>query len=194
MTPASLGPHDRISSVDLSVQLPGRDGDPQEQRTDEDALSDPPEGGVQGLGDHEPGEASNGYKRDTSGESGMGNPVRVVPPLSRQQEHRCDRGGEPGDACHVVEEAGCGVSLAAKVAWQRQSMNDRDQAEVPDECRSEIRRPEDARERPSESNEKHSEHDEVEVLDDRALGWSPDQYEQWLGDLLDLELLEPHAP
>lgn len=27
-----------------------------------------------------------------------------------------------------------------------------------------------------------------------ALGWSPDQYEQWLGDLLDLELLEPHAP
>jgi AcrR family transcriptional regulator len=27
-----------------------------------------------------------------------------------------------------------------------------------------------------------------------GLGWSPDQYEQWLGDLLDLELLEPHAP
>ncbi len=27
-----------------------------------------------------------------------------------------------------------------------------------------------------------------------GLGWSPDQYEQWLGDLLDPELLEPHAP
>ncbi len=27
-----------------------------------------------------------------------------------------------------------------------------------------------------------------------ALGWSPDQYEQWLGDVLDLQLLEPHAP
>jgi AcrR family transcriptional regulator len=26
------------------------------------------------------------------------------------------------------------------------------------------------------------------------LGWSPDKYEQWLGDLLDLELLEPPAP
>jgi AcrR family transcriptional regulator len=26
------------------------------------------------------------------------------------------------------------------------------------------------------------------------LGWSPDRYEQWLGDLLDRELLEPHAP
>jgi len=26
------------------------------------------------------------------------------------------------------------------------------------------------------------------------LGWSPGQYEKWLGDLLDLELFEPHAP
>jgi len=27
-----------------------------------------------------------------------------------------------------------------------------------------------------------------------ALSWSPDQYEKWLGDLLELELLEPQAP
>ena len=26
-----------------------------------------------------------------------------------------------------------------------------------------------------------------------GLGWSPDHYEQWLGDLLDVELLEPYA-
>ena len=27
-----------------------------------------------------------------------------------------------------------------------------------------------------------------------VLGWSPDRYEQWLGDLLDQELLEPELP
>lgn len=27
-----------------------------------------------------------------------------------------------------------------------------------------------------------------------TLGWSPDAYEQWLGELLEMGLLEPHAP
>jgi hypothetical protein len=27
-----------------------------------------------------------------------------------------------------------------------------------------------------------------------GLGWAPDRYEQWLGDLLDQELLEPELP
>lgn len=32
------------------------------------------------------------------------------------------------------------------------------------------------------------------LLATESLGWSPDQYEQWLGDLLDQELLKPHPP